>query len=367
LERRELEAQTRADREAATVALLQEELKRRDEQMQQTQAMLRQLEVHREVEVSSLRIDPERAVESSLLSDGAHGTPRGSGIREDAAMSRMRIASSSVTRQLFTQPIPDDVPPMSARGISRHGSEPIQGAPPAGLSQLHGNSARMAATIPPRPSPRGAQPQSTHTTPVQPWRSVSNGPVSAQLCSGAASPRCGVKAAVSSSHPGADMRGPVPQVRTIISEIERRSTSQTPAPISRMADPSPAPAPHRGQTLQACGATVRAASATAAPVGAMSRSVPAPVTTAGCMHHMVTRAEPSRGRHIDLDGSEYPHGSPKGSEDSSQQVIFGMSPMGRPRGDKKQPLRAGHISTPSPTPKGPSINDRIRALYAHQK
>jgi hypothetical protein len=365
LERRELETQTRADREAATVALLTEELKRRDEQWQQAQAMLRQLEVHREAEASSLRIDPERVVESSLLSDGAHGTPRGSGVREDA-MSRMRIASSSVTRQLFTQPLPDDAPPNSARGISRHGSEPIAGAPPAGLTQLHGNSARMAATIPPRPSPRGIsqQPQSTHTTPVQPWRSVSNGPVSAQLCSGAASPRCGVKAAVSSSHPGADLRGPVPQVRSIISEIERRSTSQTPAPISRMADPSPAPAPHRGQTLQAAGATVRAASAT---VGATSRSACAPVTTAGCMHHMVTRAEPSRGRHIDMDGSEYPHGSPKGSEDSSQQVIFGMSPMGRPRGDKK-PLRAvGHISTPSPTPKGPSINDRIRALYAHQK
>lgn len=340
-ERKEAEAQT----QAATVALMQEDLKRKDEMIQQLQAQLRQFEVQRESEVSSLRIDAERIVESSLLSDG-HGTPRGSAAREDAA--RIRIASTSVTRQLFTQPISDDVPPNSARGISRHGSEPLQGAP---VAQLHG---RIASTIPPRPSPRGAQQSlSNQATPVQPWRSLSNGPpTAAQLCTNAASPRCGVKASIA----GSDLRGPAPQVRSIISEIERRSTSQTPGPISRMADPSPAATPHRGQTLMA-NATVRSASAT---VGGTSRSAPVTVTTA------VARAEPSRGRHFELDGSDHPQNSPKALEDSSLQVVFGMSPMGRPRGDKK-PLRAGHVSTPSPTPKGPSINDRIRALYAHHK
>jgi hypothetical protein len=331
---------------------LQNELKQKDEQMQQLQAQLRQLDAQREAEVRQLEAQreaeasalAERMVETSLMSDGTHGTPRGSAAREDAA-NRLRIASSSVTRQLFTQPVADDVPPNSARGIARHGSEPIQGAP-HGHGQMHGS--RIASTIPPRPSPRGAvQPQSTQATPLQPWRSLSQGPVGAQVGNGTASPRC-VKASVSSTH-GNDHRVPA-QVRTLVSEIERRSTSQTPGPISRMAEPSPAP--HRGAHLLA-GATVRAASAT---VGT-SRTTNLPVTTS------VTRAEPSRGRHVETDGSDHPLGSPKGSEES-QQVVFGMSPMGRPRGDRK-PLLTG-VTTPSPTTtKGPSIHDRIRALYGH--
>merc|ERR1719408_457814 len=102
-----------------------------------------------------------------------------------------------------------------------------------------------------------------------------------------------------------------------------------------------------------------------------SASATAPSTSARTLPHAVAatvaprvdgRAEVSRGRRA--DGSfEAPAGSPTASEDAHTQVIFGMSPMGRPRADRNL-ARAG-VTTPSPTPKGPSVQDRIKALYGH--
>jgi hypothetical protein len=391
-ERKESETQARVDREATQmrealrasgkeVERLQNELARKEEQMQHMQqAQLKHYEAQALQasqpivrDVSGMG-DERRMMESSLMSEGLNGTPQpGSGSREDA-LNRARAASSSITRQLFQQPSAEDAPPPnSARGISRHGSEPIQVIPPTCNPHLAG--ARIVSAAPPRPSPRGAAPllqAQSMSTVQQPWRSHSQ--PATQAGTSAISPR-GVKATAATAHQtgngGSDHR-PLVQaslagsttnkpVRAIVSEIERRSTSQTPGPMARSAnDATP------GMQRSTPSSATRALSATIATGTSRTAPLSAPLVTPTA----TSRVEPTRGRRAaDYDIPDLPLCSPRTTDDSvsswcNKEVVFGMSPMGRPRGaaSERVPVRSAGLASPSPTPKGPSIPERIAAL-----
>jgi len=323
--------------------------------------------------------DDRRPVDASMVSEKSQAliqtTPQGSGGRDDATCRSIgRQASSSITRQLFTQPVADDAPLVhSARGgLNRHTSDPSQSLQGLTASSLCGMSnalpagvVRVVSAQPPRPSPRATA--VTHpatasalsgalSAPVQPWRSHSQGaPV-------AASPRGGKAIAAMQ---GIESRGGPPAVRAIVSEIERRSTSQTPGVARSTTTYEGAATPTRPiamatATTRAASATVPCASSRAAQSHAMQ-----------CHQALTVRAaeqQHQRGRRQDCE--EVPHHSPTprqpGSEDhsgSASAVVFGMSPMNRPRTDRQLPhgLRAG-IASPSPSPKGPSVQERIRAF-----
>lgn len=293
-------------------------------------------------------------------------SPPGSANRDDsltrAAIGRQ--ASASVTRQLFAQPVGDDPSPISARGLNRHTSDPqVQVAQT--LSSTSGmatttstgqpmSNLRLVSAAPPRPSPRGhptgmsgVQPQ-----PVQPWRSHSQGaPIQA-------SPR-GAKAIAAMQ--GIDSRPPVqaPAVRAIVSEIERRSTSQTPGMATRTVEATSVATPHRATAMASSigTATTRSASATA-PTASMRihSNGPPPVAVAASQCS-------ARGRRQGDENDMMFCGSPQGVEDP--HIVFGMSPMGRPRGEKTMHMTTRGM-TPSPSPKGPSVQERIRALQTRR-
>lgn len=209
---------------------------------------------------------------------------------------------------------------------------------------------RLVSAVPPRPSPRGPPMQSgmpTQATSLQPWRSHSQGaPVTA-------SPR-GAKGIAAMQ--GIESRPPA--VRAIVSEIERRSTSQSHAGTVRTDTPVTRGdmTPQRGAAMASSGATTRSASA-AAPTASLRihSNGPPPVAMAA--------STSARGRRQGDEHDMVFCGSPHTAEDT--HVVFGMSPMGRPRGEKAMHVRSG--VTPSPSPKGPSVQDRIRQLQGQRR
>jgi hypothetical protein len=299
--------------------------------------------------------DDTRVVEASYLSESlAHypGTPQGSAERMDArAVGRQISNSNSIIRQLFTQPLADD-PPMSARALNRHTSEPSQvGLNANGYSSLASAAqgcVRVVSAAPPRPSPRNIP---THvpaasTTPIQTWRSHSQG---------APSPR-GAKAVAAMQ--GIDnARSAQAQVRAIVQDIERRSTSQTPGG-PRTVENLTATTPQRTPFL--AGASMRAASANAPCASARAQSHG---RTAGAVSAATApRVELQRGRQ-QVAEAERPNGSPSGSEDhSAAPVFFNMSPIGDRARSQKAAIPSRGISSPSPQPKAISVQDRIRAF-----
>lgn len=316
--------------------------------------------------------------ETSLL----QGSPTDFAIREDSRGAVGRQASSSVTRQLFTQPAADEPPSISQRGLNRHTSDPqvqVQGSqcptptnlsgmttptsaacqPTQGTRSEPMQASRLMSAQPPRPSPRGISMQpgmAAQSTPLQPYRSQSAGaPV-------AASPR-GAKA-IAAAH-GAESRPPA-AVRAIVSEIERRSTSQAPgtAPRTVEAVTPCTTTPHRATATKpvefstfasSTGAATRAASANA-PSTSMR------ILSNGPPPAAVAAAPAMRGR----QGNEEVKysSSPHAGEDP--HVVFGMSPMGRPRGERAMPILMAGM-TPSPSPQGPSVQERIRALQVARR
>jgi hypothetical protein len=350
---------------------MQEDIVRRDDHYKQMQVESRRLEQQmlslQATHMAHKQASPDAAAkrencrgpDTSMLShrSAMQSTPPGSASREDARVTVGRQVSSSITRQLFTQPGETD-PPLSARGLNRHTSEPAQG-----LQTLASNSqGGMPTTIPatatvrvlssalPRPSPRGAPSPAAAASSIQCWRSHSQG--AAPI---AASPR-GAKAIAAMQ--GIDSR-PAAQVRTLVNEFERRSTSQTPAGAPRgfettTTTPSRAPAMVPN--------TARAHSA-AAPCATRAPSHgPLPISS----REMVARRDASARGRRHLDEMEAPNGSPH--REDSNGVVFGMSPMNRPRSERcpVTHLRGG-LSTPSPQHKpGPSVQDRIRALNVQQ-
>jgi len=319
--------------------------------------------------------------ETSLL----QGSPQGSASRDDSRgaighATAQRQASASVTRQLFAQPVADDPPSISARGLNRHTSDPqvqvqaSQSLTPTNLSGMMTSTAtvcqptlgtrsepmglRLMSAQPPRPSPRGISTQpsmAAQSTPLQPYRSQSAGaPVPA-------SPR-GAKAIAPNRPPAA--------VRAIVSEIERRSTSQAPGTVARSVEAmcvTPCTTtPHRATAgtavefstfANSTGAATRAASAAAAPSTSMRMHSNGPPPVA------VAAAPVSRGRQGNESEVMY-SSSPYAGEDP--HVVFGMSPMGRPRGERVMPILMAGMS-PSPSPKGPTVQERIRALQAARR
>jgi len=322
--------------------------------------------------------------ETSLL----QGSPPGSACRDDSRAAVGRQASSSVTRQLFANSMADEPPSLSARaalggGLNRHTSDPgvqVQGAQslmptnlvgshvqsvPSGMTTATSTvgqpmpSLRLMSAQPPRPSPRGNPLQAgmaTQSTPLQPHRSHSAGaPVTG-------SPRMGKDI-------GAPNRPP-PAVRAIVSEIERRSTSVTPGTVPRTVECAPAApcttTPHRATAGTAAefptfasstGATTRAASA-AAPTTSLRMHSNGPPTLA---------AAPAAARGRQGNESEVMY-SPHAGEDPHVNVVFGMSPMGRPRGERVMSHRtAGMTPSPSPKANGPTVQERIRALQAARR
>lgn len=289
------------------------------------------------------------------------GTPPGSASRvesrEDGSARGPvgRQVSSSIQRQLFTGA--DDPPPLSARGLNRHTSEPSQGMGLTSMSTAGAVTAtvRVVSAAPPRPSPRGApQTAAASTTPGSMQAFHGSLRSHSQGASVAASPR-GAKAiaAMQGLQDRIDNR---PAVRAIVNEFERRSTSQTPGPSGCHRNFDTSITPGRGATNIHLH-SARAVSANAP--GASSRApshgpqLPAAATARG----------DSRGRRHPEDAEEI-RGSPSASEDrNTSAVVFGMSPMNRPRSDRAPVHHVrGGISTPSPQPKGPSVQDRIRVF-----
>jgi len=379
------------------VSRLKEEMGKKENQENQMQA-----ELSRRCEQNVIRQAPQPAVKmcspgpdarlqlklmkprddrSVTETSALQCSPPGSASRDDSATRAAigRQASASVTRQLFAQPVADDPPAISARGMTRHVSDPqvqIQGShlTPTNHSSLTTStstscqpmpSVRLVSAVPPRPSPRGNLMQSgmapAQSAPMQPWRSHSQGaPV-------AASPR-GAKA-IAAQH-GIDSRPPA-AVRAIVSDIEKRSASQAPGPAPRTVECVTTPCtttPHRGTVgtavefptfTSSTGATTRAASATA-PTSSMRIHSTGPPPLAMAATASV------RGRQQGNESEMMYSGSPHAGEDP--HVVFGMSPMGRPRGaEKVMSLRPGIGASPSPSPKGPSVQERIRALQASRR
>jgi hypothetical protein len=335
------------------VKRLQEECAQKDEVIQQMQAQVAALQpqlcpqtaqptLKQSSPIAASKRDQCRPVETSVMSEKSMAlpvTPQGlkSTAREDTSRGLCRQASGSITRQLFTQPVPDDPPP-SARQMYRHTSEPVQGLPcSSGHSSVPVSAVRLVSGVLPRPSPRGHIQSTTGSvvsTPATPWRSHSHG-------ASASSPRA-AKAL--------DDR-PAAQVRTIVSEIERRSTSQTPCGVPRNRDGATTPRPRAPLS----GANSRAASACAPACSARTPSH-GPVVLRG------EAVATARG-HRQADDPELPYMSPMAADDTnSAPVVFGMSPIaGRPRSDRATvPIRGYHPS-PSPQPKV-SVQDRIRAF-----
>lgn len=318
-----------------------------------------------------------RPTETSVMSEKSMafpGTPQGSAsypvaagpgsaTREDSLGLHSRPvigrqASDSITRQLFTQQTVSEHPaPLSARGMNRHTSEPLQAlqslttsSAPTVMASQHMSgpvgSMRLISAQPPRPSPRGTTHSATSlatSTPVQPWRSHSQGaPV-------AASPR-GAKAIA--AHQGLGNQSAA--VRAMVTKIEQRSVSQTRADM-RTAEGG-AITPSRPVAMAT--ATTRAASASAP---SHSISARAPLGSAPSVALTAT-AKPRgevlmRGR--SCRDEEAPYSSPLGSEDNiSGPICFGMSPMGRPRGATQRTEMRTAMGSPSPKPT--SVQDRIR-------
>lgn len=386
-----LEAKERTDGEntqrlEGEVSRLQQELVAKEGMLQQKQAEINQLHemvnilqvntsiVQREASHCSQRQAPSpdvsrrdvcRPAENSMLSEKSMqhpGTPQGSGSRDDATCRALgRQASSSISRQLFQHPVADDVP-LSARGMHRHTSEPGQMLAPnthSGIATAPVSAVRVVSAVngqPPRPSPRG--PATAQSTPLQPWRSHSQG------AAVAASPR-GAKAIAAMQ--GIDSRpAAAAQVRTLVSEYERRSTSRTPCGTARNYEgqATPTRAASGGASARAVSANAPCASARAPSHGR------APVAMA--MPFAESRGRQQMPVEDAKDLSEAPLSSPMGSEDT-HAVVFGMSPIsGRPRGERSNahaPMgRVGpRMASPSPSPqqKGPSVQDRIRAFQRH--
>lgn len=369
LDRNDAQAQAALEREAVElrsalrdsrqeVNRLQDQLGRRDEHIAQKGLVQADFQRRDEFATMEARLqaaqfvhkqpaDDRRPNETSMTSQRSvlQGTPPGSASREDASRTviHRQLSNSTHVRQLFTQSGSDDAPPVSARGMNRHTSEPLQalqtasGHAMSAAAPASNGCVRLLSAQPPRPSPRGNPTQLS--TPVPPWRSHSQG------ATVAASPR-GAKAIAAMQ--GIDSRPPA-QVRAIVQDFERRSTSQTPTGATRSVEAYPTASATRTTTQP--GATTRAASATA-PC-ASSR-----VPSHGPM--IAPRGELMRGRQ-QLDE---PHGSPTASEDRSSAVVFGMSPMNRPRSEKA-PLQLRGGMTPSPQPKGISVQERIRAFQRH--
>mmetsp|Transcript_156950 Transcript_156950/g.285638 ORF Transcript_156950/g.285638 Transcript_156950/m.285638 type:complete len:765 (+) Transcript_156950:395-2689(+) len=310
--------------------------------------------------------------------------------REDSASrsSTSRMALSGVQRRLFTHsgPEPGHGQATCASGMTSaaqagatgpgHGASAsmTSGPPPPQYPAAHQLPSARLVSVPPRPSPspRGvsAQPSGAmQAVTVPPWRSAST----------CASPRgkgrvhCEVS---TPSGPGGNERPPC-AVRALVSEFERRSTSQTPGGTARGSmDASPS----RPMTMAPTAA--RAASNTArATHGTLHSTAPSAITATPTSMPM---QELARGRITEPD-AEPPHSHRDLShgaahiaamrehhareayarEDpaSSPPPVLGMSPLTRPR-DRAAHMRGG-IATPSPISKGPSVQDRIRQLYGH--
>jgi hypothetical protein len=395
MEREVLELRTSLRTSGEEVSRLNKELAKKDNQVHEKQADNRRCEqggIHQAPLQAPMQApmqapQPQPAVKSKMCSPDARlklqlnkprddhsvtepstlqalqSSPPGSAGRDDSCRAAVgRQASASVQRQLFMQP-GDDQPCISARGLSRHTSEPHvaqvqslqvpQGSTPTNIT--HGNlglatstqlpGMRLMSAQPPRPSPRGMPTTMQTTGPLQPWRSHSQGaPVTA-------SPRGGKAIAAVQ---GIESRPPA-AVRAIVSEIERRSVSQTPGGASRSVEGAVTPQRAAAPLVTSGSATVRAASATA-PTSSMriQSNGPPPVAVAASQCS-------ARGRQADdSEMMQYCCASPPTKEDS--HIVFGMSPMGRPRAQATSRVRGGMTPATSPSPQGPSVQERIRLL-----
>jgi len=190
------------------------------------------------------------------------------------------------------------------------------------------SASQLPVAAPPRPTPRGgpsvsAAPGRSHTAAPQ-THSARAHYASGQSISlpahgkhaSTASPRPVFRGPHQSQEPAAERR---PPVRALVSEFERRSSSQTPGVPPRSADPSPS----RGTTGQ-----------------------------------LTPRVQTVTARHISPQKRE-PAESPHSEDNSHAQLIIGMSPMQRAMPLRTTPLG---LAACSPGP-GPSVQDRIRQLY----
>mmetsp|Transcript_24061 Transcript_24061/g.44181 ORF Transcript_24061/g.44181 Transcript_24061/m.44181 type:complete len:578 (-) Transcript_24061:130-1863(-) len=190
------------------------------------------------------------------------------------------------------------------------------------------SASQLPVAAPPRPTPRGgpsvsAAPGRSHTAAPQ-THSARAHYASGQSISlpahgkhaSTASPRPVFRGPHQSQEPAAERR---PPVRALVSEFERRSSSQTPGVPPRSADPSPS----RGTTGQ-----------------------------------LTPRVQTVTARHISPQKRE-PAESPHSEDNSHAQLIIGMSPMQR-----AMPLRTTPVGLAASSPgQGPSVQDRIRQLY----
>mmetsp|Transcript_6857 Transcript_6857/g.12079 ORF Transcript_6857/g.12079 Transcript_6857/m.12079 type:complete len:582 (-) Transcript_6857:179-1924(-) len=250
--------------------------------------------------------------------------------REDAKRSHQvasvegRSASATVQRRLFTQSSSSEEAHVSHSHTSLQARH-VQASTSHAISSSH---------VPPRPTPRGSPPLAAGTggqpsTQARSGRAqyVSSGPAVSSPAHGQhggrseASPRPGWRGQPQESRAADRM----PAVRALVSEFERRSTSQAPGAPPRSADPSP----------------IRCALV----------SPQTPSTSARLQSGTASARRPSP-RAMDMEPAE----SPQREDNSHTPLIMGMSPMQR-----AVPLRAATVSASSPA-QGLSVQDRIRQL-----
>mmetsp|Transcript_12292 Transcript_12292/g.28759 ORF Transcript_12292/g.28759 Transcript_12292/m.28759 type:complete len:564 (-) Transcript_12292:122-1813(-) len=258
--------------------------------------------------------------------------------REDAKKHTMaaslesRSASSSLPRRLFAAgSTSEDMHQQAGAQLTHLSTLPARYIA-ASNTPSHAFSSQMHSGAPPRPTPRGqGTPSGAQLAPAQTWTGRAHyvnaqQPASspAHVQTGSASPRHAWRAQEATP---ADR---MPAVRALVSEFERRSTSQTPGvPGPRSVDPSPSRrAVCTGPQTPSAAARVHSASASARR--------PSP---------RMVEAEPAE--------------SPPSEDHSSAPFIIGMSPMQRT-------IAAARISpagTAQSPVQGPSVQDRIRQLY----